>query len=121
MARLAMLGGKTCIRTRNGKEWTDRFPSIAGALETLKAKSAVLDMEAVLLDLAGKSNFQNLQAALGDGGDSNAIVAYVFDLLYLNGKDLTKFPLTERKEKLLELLKASKEDNVLLSQRHGET
>ena len=110
--------GEACIRTRNGKEWTERFPSIAGALKTLKAKSAVLDMEAVILDKQGRSNFQNLQAALGDGGDSNAIVAYVFDLLYLNGKDFTKLPLIERKDKLQELMTASKEDNVLLFSRH---
>jgi LigD, primase-polymerase domain/ATP dependent DNA ligase domain len=49
-----------------------------------------------------------LQAALGDGGRPERIVAYVFDLLHLDGENLTKLPLTERKKKLDELLKKSK-------------
>jgi len=97
-------GGATCLRTRNGNDWTDRFPSIATALEKLRVNSAVLDMEAVLLDPQGKSSFQALQGAFGEGGNPGKIVAYVFDLLHLDGKDLTKLPLTERKEKLEALL-----------------
>ena len=65
-------------------------------------------MEAVVLDGHGKSSFQSLQNALGEGGDRERIVAYVFDLLYLNGKDLTKLTLLERKEKLEALLGKSK-------------
>ena len=68
----------------------------------------MLDMEAVVLDGHGKSSFQSLQNALGEGGDRKSIVGYVFDLLYLNGKDLTKLPLVDRKEKLEVLLGTSK-------------
>jgi bifunctional non-homologous end joining protein LigD len=99
-------GGKSYLRTRNGKDWTAKFPSLAAALKPLK--DAVVDMETVVLDAHGKSNFQALQVALGDGGDPGKIVAYVFDLLYLGGKDLTKLPLTKRKQKLQRLLKQSK-------------
>ncbi len=106
-------GGTARLRTRNGKDWTNSFPSISAALEKLKVKDAVLDMEAVILDAQGKSSFQTLQAALGDRGDSSRIVAYVFDLLYLDGKDLTQHPLTERKEKLENLLKRSKQERWL--------
>ena len=60
------------LRTRNGKDWTESFPSLAAALENLKVKNAVLDMEAVILDAEGKSSFQALQAALGDGGNRGA-------------------------------------------------
>jgi DNA polymerase LigD, ligase domain len=98
-------GGKARLRTRNGKDWTESFPSLTRALEKLKVKDGVLDMEAVMLDAEGKSSFQALQAALGHGGKSEKIVAYVFDLLHLNGKDLTGLPLTERKKKLEEVLK----------------
>jgi bifunctional non-homologous end joining protein LigD len=94
--------------TRNGKDWTANFPSLSAALSGLAADSAVLDMEAVVLDGHGKSNFQSLQNALGDGGDRMRIVAYVFDLLYFNGKDLTKLTLVERKEKLESLLAKSR-------------
>lgn len=101
--------GVVLLRTRNAKDWTGRFPSLAAAMKTLKAKDAVLDMEAVVLDEEGKSGFQALQGALGDGGDAHKIVAYVFDLLYLDGSDLSKLPLTERKDKLRTLLKQSKQ------------
>lgn len=101
-------GAKTRLRTRNGNDWAESFPAIAAALEKLKAHDAVVDMEVVILDAAGKSSFQALQAALGDGGRPERIVAYVFDLLHLDGENLTKLPLTERKKKLDELLKKSK-------------
>ena len=94
--------------TRNGKDWTGSFPSLSAALSELDANSAVLDMEAVVLDGAGKSNFQSLQNALGEGGDRRRIIAYVFDLLFLNGDDLTTLPLVNRKEKLKALLGRSK-------------
>jgi len=93
-------GGEVVLRTRNGLDWTPKFPSVASAIASLKAKDAVLDMEAVVLDEQGKSSFQALQAALGEGGRRDRIVAYSFDLLHLDGDDLTRLSLTERKEKL---------------------
>ncbi len=111
-------GGVPRLRTRNGNDWSESFPSLAAALGTIKAKAAVLDMEAVVLDSQGKSNFQALQTALGDGGDPNKIVAYVFDLLHLDGKDLTELPLTERKQKLRSLLKQSKQETWLRYSEH---
>jgi bifunctional non-homologous end joining protein LigD len=111
-------GGTTCLRTRNGKDWTASFPSLAAALQTIKVNDAVLDMEAVSLDAQGKSSFQVLQAALGNGGNPNAIVAYVFDLLHLDGEDLTKLPLTDRKAKLHALLKKSKQEDTLRYSEH---
>ena len=62
------------------------FRRSVDGLQHLKIDSAVLDMEAVLLDPEGKSNFQALQAALGEGGHPERIVAYGFDLLYLDGR-----------------------------------
>ena len=86
------------LRTRNGKDWTSKFPSLVGSLKNLKAVDAVLDLEAVVLDEKGKSNFQKFQAALGEGGNTASIVGYVFDLLYVNGRDLMDLPLHERKK-----------------------
>ena len=111
-------GGAMLLRTRNGKDWTETFPSLAKSLENLKAKDAVLDMESVILEAEAKSSFQALQAALGGGGNREKIVAYVFDLLYLDGKDLTALPLSERKEKLQALLKASKESAAFRYSEH---
>ena len=110
-------GGAARLRTRNGNDWTESFPAIVAALEKLKVDSAVLDMEAVLLDPKGKSSFQALQAALGEGGHPERIVAYGFDLLHLNGSELTRLPLTERKDKLQALL-AKTNQSVLRYSEH---
>ncbi|HTB09985.1 MAG TPA: non-homologous end-joining DNA ligase [Bryobacteraceae bacterium] len=107
--------GAPALRTRNGNDWTDRFPSLSKALLTLKAKDAVLDMEAVILDPKGKSSFQALQNALGEASHSEKIVAYVFDLLYLDGKDLRGLPLIERKDKLEALLRNSRKNALRYS------
>jgi bifunctional non-homologous end joining protein LigD len=84
----------------------------------LKARDAVLDMEAVVLDEHGKSGFQNLQAALGEGGHREQIAAFTFDLLYLDGLDYTKKPLIERKAALAALLQKSKAGKGLVYSDH---
>jgi bifunctional non-homologous end joining protein LigD len=101
-------GGASRLLTRNGKDWTNHFPSLSAAIEKLPVKNAVLDMEAVVLDEDGKSSFQSLQAALGEAGNRGSIVAYVFDLLHIDGTDFTQKPLLERKERLRTLLKSNK-------------
>jgi bifunctional non-homologous end joining protein LigD len=111
-------GGVPRLRTRNGKDWTDSFPALVAALKTLKADTAVLDMEAVIVDDSGKSSFQALQASLGEGGRPEKIVAYVFDLLYLNGQDLTKMPLIDRKAQLQALLNRTKPETALRYSDH---
>jgi len=113
-------GGALSLRTRNGKDWTAKFPSLAASLEKLKVQNAVLDLEAVVVTDTGKSNFQALQAALGEGGNPNSIVAYVFDVLYLNGRDLTKLPLRKRKERLQTLLNKTKSAAALRYSEHSK-
>jgi bifunctional non-homologous end joining protein LigD len=108
-------GGVARLRTRNGKDWTERFPSLAAALGRLKVEDAVVDMEAVILDAQGKSSFQELQAALGVGGNTAKIIGYAFDLLYVDGKDLTKLPLSERKQKLEQILQSARQEKLRYS------
>jgi hypothetical protein len=103
-------GGESSLRTRNGKDWTESFPAIAAAVKKLKADDAVLDMEAVILDHEGKSGFQALQAALGDGGRPERIIAYVFDLLHLREPDQTS---TDRAE--ISRLASSRKPSSLIS------
>jgi bifunctional non-homologous end joining protein LigD len=88
--------GNSRLLTRNGKDWTDRFPTITHALNVLKVKDAVIDMEAVVF-ADGRSSFQQLQNALGEGGNPRQIVAYAFDLLHLDSEDITRLPLGERR------------------------
>jgi bifunctional non-homologous end joining protein LigD len=92
-------GGRARLITRGGKDWTHRFSRVARALEALPVKSAVYDGEMVIQDAEGVSDFGALAEALGKGDDS-AIVYFAFDLLFLDGRDLRKLPLVERKEAL---------------------
>ena len=60
----SVAGSNATIRTRNGHDWTKRFPAITRAVEALKVRSAVIDGEAVILDERGRSSFAELQADL---------------------------------------------------------
>jgi bifunctional non-homologous end joining protein LigD len=90
--------------SRNHKDWTERFVAIADAARTLPARQAIFDGEIVALRPDGVSDFQSLQNAYQDR--RGALLHYfIFDLLYLDGKDLTPAPLEERRAALAALLK----------------
>lgn len=91
--------GKVRLLTRNGNDWTDRLPAVARAVGRVAADSALLDGELVALDKDGVSSFPLLQAALSDGRDAT-LTFYLFDLLHLDGWDLRKAALRDRKERL---------------------
>ncbi len=91
--------GRPVIRTRNGHDWTKRFPAIAEAVAALKARSAVIDGEAVILDARGASHFAELQADLDTHGSQRAVLV-AFDLLFLDGEILWTKPLAERRAAL---------------------
>ncbi len=91
------------LTTRNGLDWTNRFPSVAAALEAIKAKTFVIDGELVRLRSDGVSDFAALQTAIRDGEESQ-LVYFAFDLLYLEGYSLIKVPLIERKSLLADVL-----------------
>jgi bifunctional non-homologous end joining protein LigD len=93
--------------TRSGLDWTDKFAAIVADAATLDVSSALLDGEAVVLDAEGRTSFQGLQGALKD--DPGSILYYAFDLLELDGDDLTGLPLVQRKEKLAALIGAGTE------------
>jgi bifunctional non-homologous end joining protein LigD len=101
------------VRTRRGLDWTDRLPSIATSAAKLACRNAILDGEAVALDGNGRSDFGLLQ------GDFAGAVAYVFDLLWLNGEDLRSQPLWERRE-ALETLIGKGNGAILLSEEVAE-
>ncbi len=95
-------GGEARAYTRSGLDWSEKFDAIVQAAAKLDVGSALLDGEAVVLDADGRSSFQALQGALK--GAPATIDYYAFDLLELNGEDLTGLPLTDRKAKLREIL-----------------
>ncbi|HEX6693513.1 MAG TPA: DNA ligase D [Longimicrobiales bacterium] len=99
--------GRARLWTRNGKEWTDRFPSIVQAAAALPVKDAVLDGEVVIQLADGTTSFQALQNALKSRGKGD-LLYFAFDILSVNGQDLRQRPLLERKAALQELLSARK-------------
>jgi len=101
---VAVGGGEARAYTRSGLDWSGRFPSILSDARKLKVRSALIDGEAVVLDPEGRSNFQKLQGALK--GAPASIDYFAFDLLELNGDDLTSLPLLKRKAKLKDILPA---------------
>ena len=102
--------GVATIRTRNGHDWTHRFPAIADAIAALPIHNAAFDGEAVVLDDMGRSSFPALQQALGTGGrgpgkrTAHEAVLYCFDLLYLDGHDLRLWSLENRRDALLGII-----------------
>src|SRR5262245_7721434 len=95
--------GKAKLITRRRQDWTHRYRTIAQAAARLPVDTAILDGELVALLPTGVSSFQALQNA-GKPGRDTSLVYYVFDLLYLDGYDLRRLPLIERKERLTALL-----------------
>jgi bifunctional non-homologous end joining protein LigD len=90
------------VFTRRGNDWTNRFHEIAADAWHINAGSAIIDSEIVVPAADGTTDFSVLQNELK--GRSAKIVMVAFDLLYLNGYDLRKLPLFERKALLKKLI-----------------
>jgi bifunctional non-homologous end joining protein LigD len=86
--------------TRNGHDWTGRFPLIARATLSLRAASCLIDGEAVACDDNGLPVFDRLRYRRDDGG----VFLYAFDLIELDGDDLRDEPIERRRVLLIRLL-----------------
>jgi ATP-dependent DNA ligase len=95
--------GEVRLLTRNGLDWTAKYPQIAAAVAALPARQAYLDGELCGVRPDGITSFSMVQLA-SDAGNAAGLVSFLFDLLYLDGEDLTTRPLIERKERLAGLL-----------------
>jgi bifunctional non-homologous end joining protein LigD len=94
--------GAVKVFTRRGNDWTKRFRKIADDAFEVNAGSAIIDGEVVAPAADGTTDFSVLQNELK--GRSKKIVLVVFDLLYLDGYDLRKLPLVERKAHLKKII-----------------
>ena len=97
--------GNVQFWSRNGKDWTERFPNVVKAVKSLPVKSAILDGEIVVVDSQGRASFQELQRSMGRS-ITTGFVFEMFDLIYLDGFNLTKVPLRQRKVLLQKLFKS---------------
>jgi bifunctional non-homologous end joining protein LigD len=104
--------GELRLVSRNQNELTERFPELKDLPKFVKAKTAILDGEVVALDEQGRASFSLMQQRTGfrPGGRRVAtkadvpVLYYAFDLLYLDGYDLRRVPLEERKHELASVL-----------------
>lgn len=99
---VSMMNGKnTGLVSRNNKSFNEKFPPIYNAIVNWDIK-AIVDGEIVALNEQGKPDFGRLQNWRSE--ENGELVYYVFDIMWWNGYDLTKLPLTARRNILTELL-----------------
>jgi bifunctional non-homologous end joining protein LigD len=101
LARLE--NGAVRLLTRNGHDWSDRYGDLGEAFEALPSRQALIDGETIVQDERGVSSFAALQEALTRRA-THRLLFYAFDLLHLDGFDLSLVPLIERKQALAALI-----------------
>ncbi|MEE4537493.1 MAG: DNA ligase D [Erythrobacter sp.] len=108
---VAAKGSKVRAYTRSGKDWTDKFAPLVKDIAQLNLPSCLIDGEIVAPGRDGNPSFSALQKILKRGrsaqGMADTLQLHAFDLLELDGEDLTGLSLIERKERLEALLKGA--------------
>ena len=102
--------GRVRFASKNRKSVTQRFPELQRIRKSIKADTAILDGEIVALDRKGVPCFAGLRS--GKVANECSIVFYAFDLLNLNGDDLSQKPVVERKAILKRILPKQKTGRV---------
>ncbi len=102
-------GSDVRVYTRRSHDWTDRFRFVAESVARLPARECVVDGEACVLDDQGRPSFGGLQdwlasVAVGKPKPANVVYA-VFDLLWIDGRDVRPEPIEARRELLEALLR----------------
>jgi bifunctional non-homologous end joining protein LigD len=103
-------GKRVRLFTRNGHDFTDRYPLIVQGALSNRSSSFVIDGEAVLLGVDGVSDFDGLHSRRHD----DEVQLYAFDILAADGDDLRKLPLAMRKTNLARLL-ARRPEGIFIS------
>ncbi|MGH8484466.1 MAG: DNA ligase D, partial [Pseudomonas sp.] len=107
-------GDDVRLFTRNGHDWSAKMPHVVSALHDWGLASAWLDGEMVVNDAKGVADFQALQNAF-DTEDDEPIIYYLFDLPYLEGRDLRDIPLQTRRDLLRRRLDSNSSDLLRFS------
>jgi bifunctional non-homologous end joining protein LigD len=92
------------LLTRNGYDWSPRYPMIVAAVDRLKVRSCLIDGEAVACNDQGLAVFDRLRYRRADA----SVFLYAFDLLELDGVDLRREPLQTRRATLASLLRGGR-------------
>jgi bifunctional non-homologous end joining protein LigD len=114
--RLERNGDRVRLFTRNGYDWTKRYPWIVEAALKNRMKQFVIDGEAVILGVDGRSDFD----ALLSGKHNEEVQLYAFDMLAGDGDDMRQLPLSMRKANLARLLARRTEGIFIAPFEQGE-
>jgi bifunctional non-homologous end joining protein LigD len=106
--------GRIRVLTRNGYDWSDRYPSIIRAASDLRCRTAIIDGEAIVQDSSGASDFDALNTAMHWRPES--IILYAFDLMQLDGIDFRERALSDRRAILRALLRNDHESRIQFSE-----
>jgi bifunctional non-homologous end joining protein LigD len=108
--RVERNGDRVRLITRNGYDWTNRYPWIVEAALKNRQKQFIIDGEAVILGVDGIPDFNALHSRKQD----NEVQLYAFDIMALDGEDLRQLPLSLRKTNLARLL-ARRPDGIFVA------
>jgi bifunctional non-homologous end joining protein LigD len=100
--------------SRNGKDWTSKFPNLVRAVTELPVSRAIMDGEIVVMQPDGTTSFQALQNAF-QAPASAPFEFFVFDLLYLEGYDTRSVPIEDRKQLLRKIVSGAKRSAIKFS------
>ena len=114
--RLERDGDRVRLFTRNGYDWTERYPWIVESALKNRMKQFVIDGEAVILGIDGRSDFD----ALHSGKHNEEVQLYAFDILAGDGDDIRQLPLSMRKANLARLLARRSEGIFVAPFERGE-
>ena len=109
-------GGRVRLFTRNGHDWSSRYPWIVESALRNRHKQFVIDGEAVILGVDGIADFNALHSRQHD----EEVRLYVFDTLALDGEDLRGLPLSMRKQNLAQLLRGRPDGIFVAPFEQGE-
>jgi bifunctional non-homologous end joining protein LigD len=113
--QLHLEGDNAIIFSRNGNDFTARFPEIHLALILMPARAAIIDAELTACDANGMPDFSGLLS-----GDPDYLCVWCFDLLSINGKDVRSLPYFERKGRLESLVNRSGDDHIRYSEHFDQ-
>jgi DNA ligase D-like protein (predicted ligase) len=100
--QLLLNGGDGQAFTRNGFDWSDRYRHVLSDARQLDCSSAIIDGEIIIQDKQGRSDFNGLKAAIERTPER--LIFYAFDVLHLDGNDLSKETVLDRRSRLRDLV-----------------
>ena len=109
-------GAGVRLITRNGNDFTKRFPLAAAAVAALPGRSCLIDGEAIACDDSGLAVFELIRRARNHG----SAILCAFELLEIDGEDLRRVPIEHRKHRLARLLRSPHHGIVLNEHFDGD-